>query len=212
MSKRAQPVRQARAERTLESLLDAVERLIVQSPVQSISVRKIALEADCTTGAIYQRFQDKQALIDASFDRFIERGGTVLEMIDEAVEHKGLEETVGFFVDFVAQLFQASGPLIVAYRQFAQGKPDYMERLTEFGNGLSLKLSKWLSEFEPYFAGEPGSSAVDFAVRQVLAVYDQKILFEPVEPVLRPLDWEQLSAELTRSTISYLRMSLESRS
>lgn len=62
-AKRKEP-KQERAQRTLNSLLDALERLLDTHEFGSISVRDIAGEAGVTTGALYGHVASKEDLLD----------------------------------------------------------------------------------------------------------------------------------------------------
>ncbi|MDJ0877742.1 MAG: TetR/AcrR family transcriptional regulator [Halieaceae bacterium] len=56
--------RQARSERTLQSILDACDRLLLDRPFERISMQDIAREAGVSVGNLYNRFADKSALVD----------------------------------------------------------------------------------------------------------------------------------------------------
>ncbi len=62
--------RQDRSVKTQQALLDALDRLLQTCSFEELTVAQIAAEAGLTTGAIYRRFKDKRALLEASFERF----------------------------------------------------------------------------------------------------------------------------------------------
>lgn len=64
---------QDRSRKTREELIDALERLLSDKSIGELTVAEIASEAGMTTGAIYRRFKDKQDLLRAAFDRFLEK-------------------------------------------------------------------------------------------------------------------------------------------
>lgn len=67
-----QPI-QARSRKTQQNLVDALERLLSSKSIGELTVAEIAAQAGVTTGAIYRRFKDKQDLLRAAFDRFLEK-------------------------------------------------------------------------------------------------------------------------------------------
>ncbi|MEM9724111.1 MAG: helix-turn-helix domain-containing protein [Pseudomonadota bacterium] len=69
----ARKPRQDRAVKTEQALLDALEALLEQVPFAEVTVAKVATAAGVTTGAIYRRFEDKEALLRGAFQRFLER-------------------------------------------------------------------------------------------------------------------------------------------
>ena len=56
--------RQARSERTLEKILGACDRLLEERPFEQISMQDIAREAGVSVGNLYNRFSDKNGLVD----------------------------------------------------------------------------------------------------------------------------------------------------
>lgn len=71
--------RQDRSRHTLEAVLDAVEGLIVERGVDVLKLGEIAARAGYTTGAIYARFRDKEALLEQLFDRYVTRAMAALD-------------------------------------------------------------------------------------------------------------------------------------
>ena len=55
---------QARSERTLERILAACDRLLAERPFEQISMQDIAREAGVSVGNLYNRFSDKNGLVD----------------------------------------------------------------------------------------------------------------------------------------------------
>jgi AcrR family transcriptional regulator len=55
---------QARSERTLEKILAACDRLLAERSFEQISMQDIASEAGISVGNLYNRFSDKNGLID----------------------------------------------------------------------------------------------------------------------------------------------------
>ncbi len=62
--------KQARALKTEQALLDALETLLARKPFADLTVSELAREAGLTTGAIYRRFKDKDDVLRAAFQRF----------------------------------------------------------------------------------------------------------------------------------------------
>lgn len=60
----------------LERLLDAADLLLEQRPIDAITVRDLVERAGASTGSFYARFVDKDACLQAAFERLL-RAGTV---------------------------------------------------------------------------------------------------------------------------------------
>ena len=75
---------QERSIATKERLLAALEKLLRTHSIHDLTVSVIASEAGVTTGAIYRRFKDKQALLQAASERAHE-DATTAKKLDESV-------------------------------------------------------------------------------------------------------------------------------
>jgi AcrR family transcriptional regulator len=62
--------KQERSRVNRESLLDALESLLLERPYSEIGISEIARRAGLTTGALYARFGDKRGLALALYERF----------------------------------------------------------------------------------------------------------------------------------------------
>ena len=65
--------RQARASRTIESLLDAAGVVLEKVGLDGFSTDRVAAEAQMAVGSIYQYFPDKYHLLHALLERWYER-------------------------------------------------------------------------------------------------------------------------------------------
>ena len=77
-------VQQKRAARTREKILAALEQLLEDKEFEAISIADIARQGEVAVGSIYSHFEDKEALLPALFDRYVER---IEARIAEFVEH-----------------------------------------------------------------------------------------------------------------------------
>lgn len=68
----AREAQQDRSKQTQAALLDAVETALEVSTVEALSVSDIARQAGVSVGSVYFHFNNKQALIHAMVDRFVE--------------------------------------------------------------------------------------------------------------------------------------------
>jgi AcrR family transcriptional regulator len=66
------PPQQARSQLTLSRILDASETLLAEKSWEDAGVAEIARRAGSSVGAFYSRFRDKDALLVALHERFVE--------------------------------------------------------------------------------------------------------------------------------------------
>ena len=68
------PVKQLRARRSRDRMLDAGQRLVAERPFDALSVADIARAAGCSVGAFYLRFRDKDAFFNALIAQYLSEG------------------------------------------------------------------------------------------------------------------------------------------
>ena len=75
------PRKQQRSEQTLEAILDSAEALIAQKGYAATSVSEISRIAGVTIGALYGRFENKEAVLGGLFDRLCEQTQSVFKLL-----------------------------------------------------------------------------------------------------------------------------------
>ena len=96
---------QARSRLTQEKLLNALEKLLATQSIHELTVNQIAAEAGVTTGAIYRRFKDKRALLQAAFERFHNEAATAKALdtlppgSDQEAIRQALRGVLGYALD-----------------------------------------------------------------------------------------------------------------
>lgn len=93
-------VQQKRAVKTREKILVALEKLLETKEFEAISIADIARQGEVAVGSIYSHFRDKDALLPALFDRYMER---IEARVAEFVEH-GTIDGVKFEPDHTLSL------------------------------------------------------------------------------------------------------------
>ncbi len=107
---------QDRSFRTRQTLLDALDRLLQSHSFEEVTVAQIAAEAGLTTGAIYRRFKDKRALLEASFERFaaqsrelqLEREAAMANIDDVGKVAYMIRSTLTFTIPYIPLMRAAS--------------------------------------------------------------------------------------------------------
>jgi AcrR family transcriptional regulator len=70
---------QERSRQMHQRLVAALERLLKDKPFENISVAEIAKEAGASVGAVYTRFENKDAFIPVLFELYQERHAAYVE-------------------------------------------------------------------------------------------------------------------------------------
>lgn len=113
------------------SLIEAAERTIVESGMNSLTARALAKEVGCAVGAIYNVFPDLDALVVAVNSR-------TLQKIDRAIASTVAppDETMDAIQDFMVGL-------ALTYARFAQEHTNLWLCLFELGMRASGPLPEW---------------------------------------------------------------------
>lgn len=113
---RALPAKQARSEQTRNRLLQTGVALLTDGGFDAVSIAQIAAAANCSVGAFYQRFQNKQAYFEFLLDSLIER--VRLETAHRLTEHSvaplDLAQTVALCVRQQIHIVHAHAGLLRA--------------------------------------------------------------------------------------------------
>jgi AcrR family transcriptional regulator len=117
---------QERSRESLRKLLKATTEVLGQHGVEGTTIPRIAQHAGLTPGAVYRRFRDKDALLEAAILGILERqeerlkAGLTPEMAAKIPLDVFAEQIVGGMV--VA--YRANAPLLRAFRHFILGRLD----------------------------------------------------------------------------------------
>ena len=190
---------QDRSVRTQQALLDALDRLLKTQSFDELTVSQIATEAGLTTGAIYRRFKDKRALVEASFKRFVERSEDLQVERTGAIENMSDPERVEYLIRSTLRFTTPYIPLMRAASAL-NDRPSF-----EYMRTARNTTSDWL-------ASQLQTSSLDdkelkrrtrFAMRTFAAVIRDTLLAGPGVRQ-RGKSQDSMILELTRMTIGYL--------
>jgi AcrR family transcriptional regulator len=98
-NRRRRRPRQARAQQTVEALLDAVARVIKRHGVDAVTTNRIAVAAGISIGSVYQYFPDKAAIFVALHERHVDEIARALEAALVAHAEAPLAGLVAALVD-----------------------------------------------------------------------------------------------------------------
>lgn len=122
--KGAKPAHQTRSRRTRDKIVAALDALLKSRAFEQVSVSEIAAEAGVSVGAVYQRFENKDALIPVLFELYRQR------LDEEARRHENAAAPDGLRAHLKAAMAQAwammerHGHLMRAAHLHARLRPD----------------------------------------------------------------------------------------
>ena len=198
------PPRQARSHLTLGRILDAAEVLLREKRWEDASVAEIARRAGSSVGAFYSRFRDKDALLSALHERFVEEAIATADtaMNERRWANASICEIVRELVAFQVRLQDQHAGLWRAMVLRATESAEFQAR--------GLRLSKHMDELFTRLVVARRHEilhpipvvAAAFASRLIGGVMLQRLLFPLAASVDSP--GVSLVEELSHATLAYL--------
>src|SRR5215470_17330679 len=117
---------QARSRESLRKLLKAAAEVLGQHGLEGATIPRIAAHAGLTPGAVYRRFKDKDALLEAAILGILERQDERLKagMTPAMTAKIPLEVFAAQLVGGMVTTYRAHAPLLRACRQFALARAE----------------------------------------------------------------------------------------
>jgi AcrR family transcriptional regulator len=202
---------QARSRESFRKLMKAAAEVLGQRGVEGTTIPRIAAHAGLTPGAIYRRFSDKDALLEAVIMGILERQ-------DERLRSGPTAEKVGqiplpvFAEQLIHSLvvsYRSNAGLMRAMKQFVRSRVDtefYKKavrleiRTYERMVGLFLTNAKEIRHPEPKMAVSLGLMMVVTTLQDLVVDASEIKLWKG----MLPQDDQALKKELTRAFLSYL--------
>jgi AcrR family transcriptional regulator len=202
---------QARSRESMRKLLKAAAEVLGQHGLEGATIPRIAQHAGLTPGAIYRRFPDKDALLEAVIIRTLERQDERLRMMLTPAMARQIPLAV-----FAEQLinnmlvsYRANAGLLRALRQFAQGRDhtSFYRKVTR----LEMRTYQYLVDLFLVHRKEvkhpDPQMAVSFALVTLISTLIELILVDhdmQCWQAVIPRDHQRLKSELLRSFLRYL--------
>ncbi|MFZ0818607.1 MAG: helix-turn-helix domain-containing protein [Candidatus Acidiferrales bacterium] len=202
---------QARSRESFRKLMKAAAEVLGQHGLEGATIPRIAQHAGLTPGAIYRRFPDKEALLEAVILRILERQDERLRMMFTTAMARQIPLAV-----FAEQLinnmlvsYRANAGLMRALRQFAQSRDhaSFYRKVTR----LEMRTYQYLVELflvhrKDVKHPDP-QTAVSFALMMLISTLVELILVDhdmQTWQAVIPRDDQTLKSELLRSFLRYL--------
>ena len=206
---------QERSRQTASRLLEAAEELLAERGLDGASIPEIAKRAGVSAASIYRRFNDKDGLLRAVFERFFEN---TIKSNESALQPEQwrdlpLDKVVRTLVAGMIAGYSQRAGLLRAVITYAERHPslalrrravELRERSVEGIAQIILLHSKEIRHREP-------RKAVAFALQLVALALRERILPEKVKDPTVSFTNEELELEFSRLLLGYLRFGDRSR-
>jgi AcrR family transcriptional regulator len=135
------PVKQLRARRSRDRMLDAGQRLVAERPFDALSVADIVRAADCSVGAFYLRFRDKDAFFNALIAQYLALGRAETEELFASHEDDRLISAL--IVNTTSRFHRFAGLIRSAIRKRMED-PTVWEPIRRSGHFNADRFVAWL--------------------------------------------------------------------
>src|SRR6185503_11188911 len=124
MAKKTLAPQQERSRESLRKLQKATAEVLGQHGVEGTTIPRIAHHAGLTPGAVYRRFQDKDALLESVILGMLERQDERVRngMTASAAAQIPLTVFTEQVISGMVTTYRTNAPLLRAMRQFVQGR------------------------------------------------------------------------------------------
>lgn len=198
--------RQARSQQTLDRILDAAEVLVAEKGFEDATVAEVVRRADSSVGAFYARFRDKDGLLYALYDRYLEQAMATADDALDPAHWAGvpLADTLGSVVRFLVSVFRAQRGLIRAFVMRNHADPEFAAREARLSRYVADKLAVVLLAQRDAIAHPEPERAVRFGLNMVFSTIESMVLFGETRASDLAVDDDRLAAELARAYLAYL--------
>ena len=203
---RANLPKQARSRLTVHRLLSAAEALLTHGGLDAATVPAIASAAGVSVGVVYRRFPDKDNLLRAVYDRFVERSReqNFANMQKIGFFDLPLRERARAVIKGMVEGYRTHRSLLRALHRYVRTHPDpTFRRSVRKANRVTLNgLAALFLVHRDQIQHPNPEAAIEFGLLAVGAVLNTVVLEEESLADFRTP--EHLDVELTRLFLSYL--------
>jgi len=193
----------------MERLLAATISVIGKNGLAGVSIPLIAQAAGLSTGAIYRRFNDKDALIRIAFQNFLE--GTQSQnreaLSPERFAQMSFSQTLRVLCQALVRQYREHPILLKALDQFLEGHADqhYREHMMDIIEANTRCVIDLLLIYRDQVTAANPDHAIKFALLSAATLIEGKVLNQSaLWKRILPLDDDHLAAETASMMEIYL--------
>lgn len=200
------PPQQARSQQTLDRILDAAEALVADKGFEDTSVAEVARRAGSSVGAFYARFRDKDGLLYALYERYLEQAvATADDALDPARwEGAGIPELLSSVIHFLVEIYRERSGLMRAFALRNYTDFEFRSRQERLSHYVSDKLTALLLARGDEIRHPDPEQAAAFSLTMAFATIESAVLFGETRSGVLVLSDETLASHLIRATLAYL--------
>jgi AcrR family transcriptional regulator len=198
--------KQARSVASMHRMLDAAESLLEVGGPDALTVEAVVRSSGGSTGSFYARFGDRQGLLIAMQDRFLDRLGHSLADAFESLPADGdLAQTVHRFVTEFLAAFRIHRSAFIAFMILNRSEPSMRQRGAVASRAGARAIAQLLEHHADQIAHPEPGLAADFAYRALFALATQTVMFDDREVSPHRYSSQTRENEAARLLLAYLQ-------
>jgi AcrR family transcriptional regulator len=210
MNSDSRPPQQVRSRQTMERLLAATIAAIENQGLAGVVIPEIAAAAGLSTGSVYRRFTDKDALIRTAFLRMLEASQEAnrISLPPDRFQGLTLDQALHALGRALVAQYGGRTGLLKALDRFLEVQSDeaFRERALDLMVPNIQRVIDALLPFRDEIMAADTERAITFALLSAATVIEAHKLYAPLLwQRMLPLDNEALAAETARAMAAYLR-------
>ena len=204
---------QERSRESLRKLLKAATEVLGQHGVERTTIPRIAQHAGLTPGAVYRRFRDKDALLEAAILGILERQDERVKtgLTPEKAAKIPLDVFAEQIIGGMVVTYRANAALLRALRHFTQGRveTDFLKKAAKLElRSFERVVDLMLAGDRPIRHPNP-RMAVSLGLMMIVSTLHELVVMPTYVKDwknLMPKDDNALKRELTRAFLNYLEV------
>ncbi len=211
MAKKTLAPQQERSRESLRKLQKATAEVLGQHGVEGATIPRIAQHAGLTPGAIYRRFHDKDALLEATILGMLERQDERMKvgLTPSAAAQIPLPVFADQVIGGMVLTYRINAPLLRAMRTFVRGRANtaFWKTACKFEvRAIEHVIELFLTHRKEIKHPDPRTAVAMAFMMVVSTIYEIVVMPTDLGPLKNflPKDDQALKRELVRAFLSYL--------
>lgn len=190
----------------MNRMLDTAESLLDAGGPDALTVDAVVQAANTSTGSFYARFGDRQGLLVALQDRFLERlTASPVQAFETSAAEGELTETIERLVVDFLDAFRTNRQAFVAFMLLNRSDPSMRDRGAQASRNAAAAIAQLLEPHRSEIAHPEPSLAADIVYRTLFAMATQTVMFDDHEISNQHYTDQSRAREMTVLLLAYLR-------
>lgn len=209
--KGAKAVHQERSRKTRDKLVAALERLLKQKPFEKIAITELSKEAGVSVGAVYNRFENKDAFIPVLFELYKARHEAYMLEAQSAEPASDLRGALQQSMVSGWRFLIAESHLLRAVHLYSRLRPDLVgDYWDEMLDSATASLLAGLEHYRGQIAVKDLQTTAELLTYYFNTVLVEAALYKDTGiPAPKSLSGDDLARELADFAWAYLTRSRE---